>query len=285
MGEDKVAIGMVIGLDYTDATLSCHDLLQQFKMHPLPKKILSGGKRVAWGAKTIPSGGYFSMPKSLSVPGMVIAGDAAGMVNVPYLKGIHYAMHAGMYGAEVITEQLKAGSTDFSEYDKRVQGGVIGTELYTERNMRQVFSKGFFVGGMLASLGTITKGHLPFGKWISEPDATEPMFIGDRYDHYPKPDNEYIFNKLDSVFASGNATRDSAPNHIRVQQNVPREVAQTWVSLCPAQVYEIPDSEPDHGNVNVHITPSNCVQCGAITAKGGRLTPPEGGDGPLYQIV
>jgi electron-transferring-flavoprotein dehydrogenase len=190
-----------------------------------------------------------------------------------------------MYGAEVITEQLKAGSTDFSEYDKKVQGGVIGTELYTERNMRQVFSKGFFVGGLLASLGTISKGHLPFGKWISEPDATEPMFIGDRYDHYPKPDNEYIFNKLDSVFASGNATRDSAPNHVRVQEKVPREVAQTWVSLCPAQVYEIPDSEPDHGDVTVHITPSNCVQCGAITAKGGRLTPPEGGDGPLYQIV
>jgi electron-transferring-flavoprotein dehydrogenase len=285
MGEDKVAIGMVIGLDYTDATLSCHDLLQQFKMHPLPKKILEGGKRVAWGAKTIPSGGYFSMPKSLSVPGMVIAGDAGGMVNVPYLKGIHYAMHAGMYAAEVITDQLKEGSTDFSEYDKKVQGGIIGKELYTERNQRQVFSKGFFVGGLLASMGTITKGHLPLGKWISKPDSEEPMFIGDRYDHYPKPDNEYTFNKLDSVFASGNATRDSAPNHVRVQENVPREVAQTWVSLCPAQVYEIPDDQPDHGDVKVHITPSNCVQCGAITAKGGRLTPPEGGDGPLYQIV
>jgi electron-transferring-flavoprotein dehydrogenase len=285
MGEDKVCIGMVIGLDYTDATLSCHDLLQQFKTHPLPKKILEGGKRVAWGAKTIPSGGWFSMPKSLSVPGAVITGDAGGMVNVPYLKGIHYAMHSGMYAAEVITEQLKQGSTDFAEYDKKVQGGIIGDELYTERNMRQVFSKGFFLGGALASMGTITKGILPLGKWISEPDASEPMFIGDRYDKYPQPDNELTFSKLDSVFGSGNATRDSAPNHIKIQTNVPREVAQTWVSLCPAQVYEIPDSEPAHGNVNVHVTPSNCVQCGAITAKGGRFTPPEGGDGPLYQIV
>lgn len=285
MGEDKLCIGMVIGLDYTDATLSCHDLLQQFKTHPMVKKILKGGKRVAWGAKTIPSGGYYSMPKSLSVPGMVLAGDAAGMVNVPVLKGIHYAMHAGMDAADVIIDAIKKGSTDLSEYDKKIQGGIIGEELYESRNMRQVFSKGFFLGGMLASMGTATKGRLPLGKWISEPDATEPMFIGDRYDHYPQPDNEYIFNKLDSVFASGNATRDSAPNHIRIQQNVPREVAQTWVSLCPAQVYEIPEGQPESGNVDVHVTPSNCVQCGAITAKGGRLTPPEGGDGPLYQMV
>ncbi|MFY9488344.1 MAG: electron-transfer flavoprotein:ubiquinone oxidoreductase [Solirubrobacterales bacterium] len=285
MGEDKVCMGMVIGLDYTDATLSCHDLLQQFKTHPLARKILKGGKRLAWGAKTIPSGGYFSMPKSLSVPGMVIAGDAAGMVNIPVLKGIHYGMHAGMYAAETIVDALKKDSTDFSEYDKKVQGGLIGDELYENRNARQVFSKGFFVGGLLASMGIATKGHLPLGKWISPPDASEPMFIGDREKNYPKPDNEYFFNKLDSVFASGNATRDSAPNHVRIQTNVPREVAQTWVSLCPAQVYEIPDNQPAHGNVEVHVTPSNCVQCGAITAKGGRLTPPEGGDGPLYQIV
>ena len=86
------------------------------------------------------------------------------------------------------------------------------------------------------------------------------------------------------MFASGNATRDDAPNHIRVQRRVPLEVAQTWVSMCPAQVYEIPEEQQDgHGEVDLNITPSNCIQCGAITAKGGRLTPPEGGDGPLYQ--
>ena len=85
------------------------------------------------------------------------------------------------------------------------------------------------------------------------------------------------------MFASGNATRDDAPNHIRVQRTVPREVAQAWVSMCPAQVYEIPEDAPRRGEVDVNITPSNCVQCGAITAKGGRLTLPEGGDGPLYQ--
>src|SRR4029079_19641005 len=93
------------------------------------------------------------------------------------------------------------------------------------------------------------------------------------------------FNKLDSVFLSGNATRDDAPNHVRIQTRVPREVAQTWVSMCPDPVYEIPEDQLQNGSaeVDVHVTASNCVQCGAITAKGGRLTLPEGDDGPLYQ--
>ena len=111
------------------------------------------------------------------------------------------------------------------------------------------------------------------------------MELGNAAEGYPKPDNKYTFDKLSSVFASGNATRDDAPNHIRVQRRVPREVAQTWVSMCPAQVYEIPEEQQSAGDglVDLAITPSNCVQCGAITAKGGRLTLPEGGDGPLYQ--
>src|SRR5204862_4349834 len=108
MGEDRVSIGFVVGLDYTDATVSGHDLLQQFKTSRLVRRILEGGERVAWGAKAIPEGGYWAMPK-LSAPGMVIAGDAGGMVNVPVLKGIHYAIHAGILAAEEIVAKLKAG--------------------------------------------------------------------------------------------------------------------------------------------------------------------------------
>ena len=103
----KVSIGFVTGLDYTDARFSVHDVLQEFKLHPLVKKILEGGKRVAWGAKAIPEGGYWAMP-TLHAPGMVIAGDAGGMVNVPKLKGIHYAIESGRLAAETIYEQLKA---------------------------------------------------------------------------------------------------------------------------------------------------------------------------------
>ncbi len=111
------------------------------------------------------------------------------------------------------------------------------------------------------------------------------MFIGKTKDAYPKPDGKYTFDKLSSVFITGNATRDDAPNHIRVQKRVPREIAETWRWMCPAGVYEIPEDAPEHGDVDVIVNYTNCVQCGAITAKGGRLTTPEGGDGPLYQIL
>ncbi|MGH2763565.1 MAG: NAD(P)/FAD-dependent oxidoreductase, partial [Thermoleophilaceae bacterium] len=142
MGEDKVCVGFVVGLDYTDATFSCHDALQLLKTHPFVKKILDGGKRVAWGAKTIPSGGYWSLPRKLAVPGMVIAGDGAAMVNVPELKGLHYAIHAGMYAAEAIVEALKRDSVNFEAYDGVVRESLIGKDLYRSRNIRQQFSRG-----------------------------------------------------------------------------------------------------------------------------------------------
>lgn len=284
MEDNKICIGFVVGLDYTDATLSVHDLLQQFKLHPFIKKILKGGKRVGWGAKTIPAGGYWSMPKRLSVPGMVIAGDNAGMVNVAELKGVHYAMHAGMYAAEAIVDALEKDQVDFSAYDEKVHNSLIEKDLYKVRNASQPFTKGFFLGGAAASAMTLTGGHFPGGHWKNHDDATYKVELGKAADKYPEPDGEYTFDKLSSVFLSGNATRDDAPNHIRIQTEVPREVAQTWVSMCPAQVYEIPEDqlESDAPIVDVHVTASNCVQCGAITAKGGRLTLPEGGDGPLY---
>lgn len=284
MEDNKVCIGFVVGLDYTDATLSVHDLLQQFKLHPFVKKILKGGKRVGWGAKTIPAGGYWSMPKRLAVPGMVIAGDNAGMVNVAELKGVHYAMHAGMYAAEAIVDALEKDSVDFSAYDDKVHNSIIEKDLYKVRNASQPFTRGFFFGGAMASTMTLTGGRFPGGHWKNHDDATYKMEDRGAAKKYPEPDGEYTFDKLSSVFLSGNATRDDAPNHIRIQTEVPREIAQTWVSMCPAQVYEIPEDqlESDAAIVDVHVTASNCVQCGAITAKGGRLTLPEGGDGPLY---
>jgi electron-transferring-flavoprotein dehydrogenase len=216
---------------------------------------------------------------------MVMAGYCAGMVNVPELKGIHYAMHAGIYAAEAIVEALKEDSINFSSYEERVRASIIERDLYRSRNMRQPFDRGFFAGGAMASAMTITKGAFPGGHWTSDPDAEAAVSPGKAADSYPKPDGKYIFDKLSSVFLSGNATRDDAPNHVRVRQRVPRELAQTWVAMCPAQVYEIPEDQLADGapEVDVHVIASNCVQCGAITAKGGRLTLPEGGDGPLYQ--
>jgi electron-transferring-flavoprotein dehydrogenase len=284
MGEDKVSIGFVVGLDYTDATLSAHDVLQQFKTSKLVRRILEGGKRVGWGAKAIPEGGYWAMPK-LTAPGLVMCGDGGGMVNVPRLKGIHYAIRAGMLAAETIYRELKAGSTDFSGYEDAVENSEIGGDLYETRNMKQPFGRGFFVGGAITNAMVVTKGKFPGGRWHNHRDADAPVSMGGKDQSYPKPDGKYTFDKLSSVFISGNATRDDAPNHIRVQKEVPRELAEAWRWMCPAGVYEIPEDAPEEGPVDVIVNYTNCVQCGAITAKGGRLTPPEGGDGPLYQIT
>jgi electron-transferring-flavoprotein dehydrogenase len=147
--------------------------------------------------------------------------------------------------------------------------------------MRQVFGRGFFVGGALASAMTVSKGRLAPGKMRAEPDADQPLLRSDRASRYPSPDGTLTFDKLSSVFLSGNKTRDDQPNHIRIEGRVPRDVADLWINMCPAQVYEL-GTEGGDGTVTVQVAPSNCVQCGAITAKGGRLTPPEGGSGPEY---
>jgi electron-transferring-flavoprotein dehydrogenase len=280
-GDDLISIGFVIDLEYADATTSAHDLLQLFKTHPLVRGILEGGERVGWGAKALPGGGYWSMPK-LTMPGAVIVGDAGGMVDTAALKGVHHSINSGILAAEAIYESLKQGSDDFSSYEKTLDDSVTGKELWEVRNTRQPFSKGFFIGGALVNMMIATKGKIPVRLPWHRQDERE-MFIGKTAQKYPKPDGKYIFDKLSSVFISGNATRDDAPNHIRVQQHVPREIAETWKWMCPAGVYEIPDDAPEEGMVDVIVNYTNCVQCGAITAKGGRLTTPEGGDGPLYQ--
>jgi electron-transferring-flavoprotein dehydrogenase len=150
--------------------------------------------------------------------------------------------------------------------------------------MRQVFGRGFFIGGALASAMTVSKGRLDLGKMHAEPDADQSLLRTDRAKSYPAPDGKLTFDKLSSVFLSGNKTRDDQPNHIRIERKVPRDVADMWVHMCPAQVYEI-GAEGGDGTVTVNVAPSNCVQCGAITAKGGRLTPPEGGSGPEYTLT
>ncbi len=279
-GDDLVSIGFVIDLEYADATTSAHDLLQAFKLHPLVKKILEGGERVGWGAKALPGGGYWSMPK-LSMPGAVLVGDAGGMVDTVALKGVHHCVNSGILAAEAIYEGLKKGSSDFTSYETAIEESETGKELWEVRNTRQPFSKGFFLGAPIVNLFMATKGKIPVRlPWHKQDER--PMFIGKTSKKYPKPDNKYTFDKLTSVYITGNATRDDAPNHIRVEKHVDRVVAETWKWMCPAGVYEIPDDAPESGPVDVVVNYTNCVQCGAITAKGGRLTTPEGGDGPLY---
>jgi electron-transferring-flavoprotein dehydrogenase len=282
-GEHLISIGFVVELEYADATTSAHDLLQTFKTHSLVRGILEGGERIAWGAKALPGGGYWSMPK-LTMPGALLVGDAGGMVDTMALKGVHHCIKSGMLAAESIYAALRRGSSDLSDYERVIEHSSVGRELWEVRNARQPLQKGLIFGAPLSGIQQITKGRLP-GRADWHRNDQKPMFIGDTKDVYPKPDGRYTFDKLSSVFITGNATRDDAPNHIRVQKHVPREVAETWRWMCPAGVYEIPEDAPEQGSVDVIVNYTNCVQCGAITAKGGRLTTPEGGDGPLYQIL
>lgn len=288
MGEDMVTIGMVVGLDYRDAELSVHDLLQELKTHPKIRRILHGGERIEWGAKTIPEGGFLSLPKQLHAPGLLICGDGAGLVNVPALKGIHYAIESGRLAAEAAFRACSGGQTPWTpgsldSYDEELRESFVWRDLREVRNMRQAFGRGFWMGGALAGMMTATRGKLPPGNARTERDAEQELFHTDRARRYPGPDGTLTFDKLSSVFLSGNKTRDDQPNHIRIQRRVPIRLAETWVRMCPAHVYELGEGHGD-GTVTVEVTPSNCVQCGAITAKGGRLTVPEGGSGPEYKL-
>ena len=285
MGDDRVSLGMVVGLDYRDFELSVHDLLQELKTHPLVSDILAGGERLEWGAKTIPEGGFLALPKKLHAPGVLFCGDGVGMVNVPALKGIHYAIESGRLAAEAAFEALQPGRTPatpgaLETYDRAVQDSYIWRDLEQVKNMRPAFASGFWIGGALAGAMTASRGKFPPIRFSTEPDAEQPLMRTRRAERYPAPDGKLTFDKLSSVFLSGNKTRDDQPSHIRIQRHVPEDLARLWVRMCPAQVYE---AEPGaDGTVDVQVTPSNCVQCGAITAKGGRLTPPEGGSGPEY---
>jgi electron-transferring-flavoprotein dehydrogenase len=283
MGDDMLTLGMVVGLDYRDVELSVHDLLQELKTHPFVRKLLDGGERVAWGAKTIPEGGFLSLPRRLHAPGLLICGDGAGLVNVPALKGIHYAIESGSLAAEAAFAALQRGQTPstpgaLAGYDEALRQSFVWKDLREVRNMRPAFGRGFWLGGALAGAMTATKGHVPRGDARMERDSEQELIRTDRAQHYPASDGKLTFDKLSSVFASGNKTRDDQPNHIVIRRDVPPELARMWERLCPAQVYEATGS-------GVEVTPSNCVQCGAITAKGGRLTPPEGGSGPEYTMT
>ena len=226
------------------------------------------------------------MPK-LSMPGAVLVGDAGGMVDTAALKGVHHCITLGQARGGVDLRGARARrAARSSPTSRRSSESAIGKELYQVRNTRQAFQKGFLVGrACWRARRSCPRARFPRGRWTWHRDDAEPMFIGNTKDRYPKPDGKYTFDKLSSVFITGNATRDDAPNHIRVQKHVPREIAETWRWMCPAGVYEIPEDAPEQGEVDVIVNYTNCVQCGAITAKGGRLTTPEGGDGPLYQIT
>ena len=175
------------------------------------------------------------MPK-LTMPGALLVGDAGGMVDTVALKGVHHCIKSGMLAAEAIYAALKRGGTSLRRLRGRGRGVVRSARSSTQvRNTRQPFQKGFLQGGPLVNADDRDEGQASPAA-AGRGTATTPSRCSSatRTRRYPKPDGKYTFDKLSSVFITGNATRDDAPNHIRVQKNVPREVAETWKWMCPA---------------------------------------------------
>ena len=282
MGNQLVSLGLVAGLDSPLQNLDVHNKLQELKNHPILTQLLKDGKCVEWGAKTIPEGGYHSIPNQLHDHGLLLAGDAANMVNVPALKGIHYAMTAGLRCAETAFSALKAD--DFStktlkSYDKKIKNNsCISKELYPVRNVRQAFDQNIFLGLLKSGLMFLTKGTFPgdYKKTLKSDDlkvktrgvslhvtATSPSAL-----------NKNI-SKTEGVYLSGNKTRDDIPPHLTTKADLPEEIQKFYTALCPAGVYERKDGK-------LIINAPNCVDCKATDVLGPEWTPKEGGTGPNY---
>ena len=276
--EEKVAaLGLVVGLDYPRQQLDVHELLQQLKTHPLFGGYLDGGELVEWGAKTIPEGGYYALPDRRSGDGVVLLGDAAGFVDVPSLKGIHYAMQSGILAARAIFDALKNGDTSgvaLSAYDRAVDASYIRDDLHKTRNMRLAFKDGFFKGVVKAGIMTVTGGRVFGGRIPMHRDADVQRASSPKSDRFPAGD--LATSKVDAVFKSANATRDNIPSHLLAAKDVPTEVAEFYSRLCPAGVYEVVDGA-------LRINAPNCVDCKATDVVGPRWLPREGGSGPAYK--
>ncbi len=290
MGGNLVSLGLVVGLDAPYVDLDVHALLQRFKQHPFVRGILDGGELVEWGAKTIPEGGYHAIPDRLSGDGLLIAGDAAGLVDVASLKGIHYAMRSGVLAADAIGRALAdgRGEEDVTEgavpaarlasYDAALRESLVQDPLYRNRNQRLAFKSGFFAGGLKAGLMQATGGTFPGARIPSEPDAADPrhkrLGLDSAYD------SEHAVAKVDAVFRSGNATRDDIPSHLlpgpAAGAEISPEMAELYASLCPAGVYE-------RDGDGLVVNAPNCIDCKATDVLGPRWTPREGGSGPAYK--
>ncbi len=275
LSDTQVAIGLVAGLDYKNPKLDVHNLLQHMKKHPLFKDILEGGQCIEWGAKTIPEGGFHALPSDFTGDGLLMTGDAVGLVNVPALKGVHYAMMSGILAARAIFKALKAQDTtkaSLASYDQSLRESFVWKDLKQVRNMRHAFKDGFYMGGMKAALMTATCGAFPGDGNHTEEDADEPKIPAT-----PNfPTEKTGLSKVDAVYLSGNKTRDDIPSHLTVGKDVPKHVAELYVSMCPAGVYEL---NGDKLTVNA----PNCVDCKATDVLGPRWQPREGGAGPDYK--
>ena len=280
MGHNHVAVSLILALDWRYCDLNPQLELQLFKSHRLIKKMLEGGQVVAYGARTIPEGGYYSLPE-LAVNGALIIGDAAGTTNVRKLKGIHYAMKSGMLAAEAIAmaiEKQDFSRQALSSYQEKLMNSFIGKDLRAVRNYRQVFSKvgraGFYLGAPLSFLQGMFPGL-----------GTRPDHEGMKTARLNRSDVG-LMDRATAVNLSGTSHRENEPSHITFKENTQDQGCFEMFGVhpcqyfCPAHVYKFECDE-------LILSPSNCVHCQVCRVKCPRQIIqweiPEGGDGPKYK--
>lgn len=292
LSNQRVALGLVVGLDYKNPWLSPFEEMQRFKTHPKIANMLDGGERLAYGARALNEGGWQSCPK-LTFPGGALIGDCAGFLNVPQIKGIHTAMQSGIYAAESILPILEDKATIPQEaihYSTIIKRSWVARELYKARNIRPGFRHGLWFGLLNAAFETyITRGHSP---WTLKNQADYRGLLKAKSApkiNYAKPDGVLTFDRLSSVYLSNTFHEENQPAHLKlreptlaIQVNY-KEYASPETRYCPAAVYEIIQKE---NRPHLQINAQNCLHCKACDIKDPSQNilwcAPEGGGGPNY---
>jgi len=295
--DNRVSLGMIVSLEYHNPLFDPHQAFQKFKTHPFVKRILADGKLVRYGAKTVPYGGWYSMPRNY-VDGGLIAGDSASLLNSQRLKGIHTAIKSGMLAAEATYEALCAGDTSaakLSAYQKKIEQSWLKKELWAVRNFHQGFHGGLYKGLVHAGLQFISGGR----------GLVDPMRVKAGYTEYEnlhrdrtlvdqstrfKGDGKLTFDRLTDVYHSGTRHDEDQPCHLVVlEPNIcgdrcVREFGNPCQYFCPAAVYEM---VTDQGAPKLKINAANCVHCKTCDVADPyqiiQWVPPEGGGGPNYE--
>jgi electron-transferring-flavoprotein dehydrogenase len=297
MRDNRVSLGMVVSLEYRNPLFDPHEAFQKFKTHPFVKRILDGGKLVRYGAKTLPYGGWYSMPRNYFDGGLII-GDSASLLNSQRLKGIHTAIKSGMLAAEAIYESLCAGDASaakLSAYQEKIEKSWLKKELWSVRNFHQGFH-----GGLLKGLVHAGFQFVSGGRGLIDPMRTEPGYkeyenlhrdgtLVDQSTRF-KGDGKLTFDRLTDVYHSGTRHDEDQPCHLVVlEPNVcgdrcVREFGNPCQYFCPAAVYEM---VTDKGSPKLKINAANCVHCKTCDVADPyqivQWVPPEGGGGPNYE--
>jgi len=288
---NQIFLGYVIGLDYKNPYLSPYDEFQQFKTHPEIKKILTGGKRISYGARALIEGGIQSLPQ-MHMPGALLIGCDAGTLNMPKIKGSHTAMKSGIIAAQVIDKHIRDGE-NLSIYEKEFKNSWLYKELHLARNVKPSFKWGLIPGMIITGIDQkIFAGMLPFTLQHDHADHESlELAKNSKKIEYPKYDNQFTFDKPSSVYLSGTNHAEDQPCHLLLKDS---ELTTTYTleeydepaqRYCPAGVYEV-ELNPETNKQFLKINSQNCIHCKTCDIKEPSQNidwvAPEGGGGPMY---